>query len=159
MVAEFADQPHARLERSAAGDLAGRNPAPRDHAVLAERKGLVGFAGELAEPPRHLGRHRPLDRAAQGPGLQRRVGARRLEMNAGQAADDMALDRHLAVGGDAAEHRTRMLMQRAHQRAGAPVDEALHQRLCRVSESRSSSARARPCQPAGSASQSERLAT
>ena len=50
-------------------------------------------------------------------------------MEAGQPADEMALDRHRAVRADAAEDRPRPLAQAAQQGAGAPVDEALHQRL------------------------------
>ncbi len=41
----------------------------------------------------------------------------------------MALDRHRPVGADAAEDRAGALAQAAQQRAGAPVDEALHQAL------------------------------
>ena len=50
-------------------------------------------------------------------------------MEAGESADQMALDRHRPVRVDAAEDRARALTQAAQKRARAPVDEALHQRL------------------------------
>ena len=50
-------------------------------------------------------------------------------MEAGEPADQVAFDRHRAVRVDAAEDRAGALTQAAQQRAGAPVDEALHQRL------------------------------
>ncbi len=80
-------------------------------------------------------------------------------MDAGQPADEMALDRHRAVGADAAEDRAGALIQAAQQRAGAPVDEALHQLLVQRVGEPVLQARVRPCQVCGSASQSARLAT
>ena len=95
----------------------------------ASANALVGLARQRAEPPGDLGGDDPLDRAAQGAILKRRRAALRLEMEAGEAADQMALDRHRAVGIDAAKDRARAIAQAAQQRARAPVDETLHQRL------------------------------
>ncbi len=109
------------------------SPAARPrHATRppdSRTKGLVAFAREFAEPAGDLGGDRPFDRAAERPVFQRRGAALGLEMHARKPADDMALDRHRAVGADAAEDRTGVLVQGSEQRARAPVDEALHQRL------------------------------
>ena len=50
-------------------------------------------------------------------------------MEAGEPADQMALDRHRPVAVDAAQDRARALTQAAQKRARAPVDKALHQGL------------------------------
>ena len=95
----------------------------------ASAEGLVALARERAEPTGHLGRDDPLDRAAQRAILERGRAAFRLKVEAGETADQMALDRHLPVVVDAAEDRACTLIQAAQKRAGAPVDKALHQGL------------------------------
>ena len=86
--AEFAEEPHARRKRAAAGDLARRLAAPEHEAAGRKREGLVGFAGEFAEPAGDLGRDRALDRRPQRLVLQRGRAALGLEMNAGEPADE-----------------------------------------------------------------------
>ena len=91
------------------------SPAARPrHATRppgSSSEGVVAFARELAEPAGDLGRHRPLDGATQRPVLQRRRAAFGLEVDARKPADDMALDRHRAVGADAAEDGAGVLVQ------------------------------------------------
>ena len=128
VLAEIADQPDARLERTAADDFARRKPAPFDAAARREREGLVALARELAEPAGDLRRDRPFDGPAQGAVLQGRGASLGLEMDARKPADDMAFDGHRAVGADPAEDGAGALVQRPEERAGAPVDEALHER-------------------------------
>ena len=126
---EIADQAHPRRKRRAAGDLARGLAAPGDDARGLKLERLVALAGERPEPPRNLRRDDALDRAAQRAILERRCAAFRLEMESGQPANQMALDHHRPSRVDAAEDRPGALAQAAEKRAGAPVDEPLHQGL------------------------------
>ena len=115
----------------------GRSPAsapaasPR-HSTRpsgASANASSGSAAMRPEPPRDL-RGRPRAgrrRAAPCPPARWRP-ARRLEREPVQAADEVALHRHRAVGGDAGQQFLG-LAEPAHQRAGAPVDEPRHQLL------------------------------
>ena len=129
--------------------FAGRLAAPEHHAVGRHAEGLVGVGREPAQPPGHLRPDRALGGGAQGLVLQRARAARRLEAQPRQPADVVALDGHRPVGGDAGQQR---VARRSSPRIRALVRRSMNRcisRSCRVSESRSSSARVRPCQWAG----------
>src|ERR1700722_6465881 len=127
--AKLADESHARREWLAGDDLARRFAPPIDNAARREAKGLVALARERAKPTGDLGSDHPLDRAAQRAILERGRATFGLEMEAGEPADQMALHRHRPVAIDAAKNWACALIQAAQKRAGAPIDEPLHQGL------------------------------
>ena len=120
----------ARLQHRRAGARRATARAIHAHAaVAAERDVVVGRAGDPRQPARHFRPQRAQRRIAHGAafeaGRRARIG---LELQALETADEMALDRHLAVFGDAREQRV-LALQALQQRAGAAVDEALRQRF------------------------------
>ena len=127
--AKLADKPHARRERLASDDFARRLAPPIDDSAGRYGKRLVALARQRAKPTRDFRRDDPFDRAAQRAIFERGRAALGLEMEARESANQMTLDRHRALGVDAAKNRAGALTQAAQQRARAPVDKPLHQRF------------------------------
>ena len=98
-------------------------------AVAAKRDVFVGGVRDLRQAARDFRAQRAQRSVAHGAafeaGRSARVG---LELQPFEPADEMALDCHLAVLGDAGEQRI-FALQPFEQRAGAAIDEALRQRF------------------------------
>src|ERR1700733_2925037 len=107
--AKLADESDARRERLARGGSPPPSRPPVDDAAGRNPKGLVALARQRAKPTGELRGDDPLDRAPQGAILERGGAALRLEMEAGEPANQVALHRHRPIAVDAAQDRARAL--------------------------------------------------
>ena len=123
------EDPDPRRQRAVALlEPADRVAAPHQAALLGDLELGVGADIELVGAPREFGLQRGLAGQAQGLAL---LAFRRFvdgEPEAVEPADEMALDADLAVVVHFG-HKPFLLLQPAHQHAGAPVDKSLRQAL------------------------------
>ena len=116
-----------RRQRVGAGDeLADRMLAPHQAALLGHVDLGVGSVVELVRPQRQRRRERRKSGLAQGARLIRVGGGIEAEAEALKPTDELVVDRDFAVLSDS-RHQALLLLQPAHEDAGAPVDKSLGQ--------------------------------